>query len=86
MRDIREDGIRHEENQRYQELLIEERKSLNKKRLKEYRILHNEYWIREMEDMKLQFRDIWDKFQDIRVIHKEISVISRSRLNNKQFK
>ena len=31
MRDIREEGSRHEENRRYQELLIEERKRLNKK-------------------------------------------------------
>ena len=39
-----------------------------------------------MEDMKLHFRDIWDKFQDIRVIHKEIPVIPRSRLSTKHFK
>ena len=56
------------------------------KRLKEYKSLHNEDWIRVMEDMKLHFRDIWDKFQDIRVIHKEILVISRSHLNTKDFK
>ena len=36
--------------------------------------------------MKLHFRDIRDKFQYIRVIHKEILFISRSRLSTKHFK
>ena len=86
MRDIREYGSCHEENRGYQELLIEDRKRLNKKRLREYKIIHNEDWIREMEDMKLQFRDIQAKFQDILVVHKDISVISRYRLNTKKIK